>query len=705
MKAEDIIDEAKNNATRYTDFYTDYMKEANDDSKLVNGDPWTDEDKGKRNGRPQEKINDVKIIIRRTIEDYDQKRSTIKCKGYNNNTDKLTAEAFQGLIYDIQNDSMAEAIKDLAMSDMLECGMGFYRWETEYERDKSFNQKIVFKPIYDKYNVYLDIMNSKEIDNSDVMWGGENLYFDTDTFEENWPDAEKKGFPDLGNQDNDGNICVSKYYRIDLEDDTVISIVNPFTGQPLIMYVSDFEKEEFGKLINYYREYGYEEKDNIYTWLKDEDKILAERDVERNRVKWYLITDSEILEDGEIGGGYIPIIPMLGPRYVLNGKVYYDSLIRQTKDPTRLNNFVISNYVEAMSADTIAPWVTNFKKIKNHMPTWANANNRPTIALPYDDIILSDGVTVDNSPPIKAPKGEVPAGWATLFQFTTDSKERTSGLPDSAAGLQGNEISGSALGIRTDNGLANRSIFFKARHFSDQLLGRQMETAIPVYYDSERAIRASDIEGRSKNAMINKESHDDGDDQYKGKFIDIKNADVMTYITVGPSFSSLRQETMAKLGELMPYAGQRYSDIIFPELVKYADVSNSDTLYDNCMKVAPEEIRENEEKTPQQLESENAQLKQQLEQSQQINEEMKDVLMGEKQKVQSQEKIAQLKASTDLQKEEMKQSAMLQRDRESNQTDLKQTEMVAQADINVQLLKMMGDINKKIDSITTITAN
>jgi len=702
MKKEEIIEEAKKNAKRYTDFYADFRKEAQDDLDLVNGDPWTDSDKAKRVGRPMEKINDTKIIIRRTVEDYDQKRSTIKVKGYDNSTDKITAEAFQGIIYNIHNEGMGEEIKDMAMSDMLTCGMGFYSWETEYENDLSFNQRITFKPCYDQFNVYMDIMNSKEIDFADSMWGGENYHYDIDTFEENWPEAEKCSFPDLDNVVNDGLLCVSKYYRVELEADKVISIVNPFSGQALTVYLSDLEdKEEYFPLLKYYREYGFD--GDLYKWLKSDNRLLAEKDVERRRIKWYLLTDKEILEEGEIGGEYIPIVPMLGPRYIYKGKVYYDSLIRQTKDPTRLNNFVISNYVEAMAADTISPWVTNFQKIKKHMPTWANANNRPTVALPFDAVELPDG-TIDASPPQKVPKGDVPAGWATLFQFTTESKERTSGLPDSAAGLQGNEVSGSALELRTNNGLSNRSIFFKARHFSDMLLGKHLEKAIPVYYDSKRLTKASDIDGKSKSVMINAETHNQGEDQFKGKFIDIANAKVQTYITVGPSFSSLRQETTAKLAELMPYAGERYNDVIFPELVKYIDVSNSEELYENCMKVAPIEIQEQEEKDAKQLQTEKAQLEQQLQSAQQMIEELNKVIMGEQQKVQSQEKIAQLKAQTEIQKEQLKQTAENERERMSNRTDIKEAEIDAQAKINIAIMQMMEKLDAKIDKITTITA-
>jgi len=67
MEPQEIIDEAKNNAKAYGEFFSAFLDEARDDEKLANGDPWKDEDKAKRNGRPQEIINDTKITIRRTI--------------------------------------------------------------------------------------------------------------------------------------------------------------------------------------------------------------------------------------------------------------------------------------------------------------------------------------------------------------------------------------------------------------------------------------------------------------------------------------------------------------------------------------------------------------------------------------------------------------------------------------------------------------
>jgi hypothetical protein len=157
----------------------------------------------------------------------------------------------------------------------------------------------------------------------------------------------------------------------------------------------------------------------------------------------------------------------------------------------------------------------------------------------------------------------------------------------------------------------------------------------------------------------------------------------------------------------MQYAGERYSDIIFPQFIKYADVIDSEDLYEDCMKVAPQEIRETEEeKTPQQLQAELAQAQQQIEGLTQQNEELNKVLMGEEQKVQSQENIARLKAQTELQREHEKQSAETQRERMSNLTDIKEAEINAQSRKEVELIKQsMNDLSSKMDQIVmAITA-
>jgi hypothetical protein len=706
MNADEIIKEAKDNQRRYTDFFSDYRDVAREEINFVNGDAWTPEDKLKRAGRPMEVVNDAKITHRRTVEDYDQKRSIIgvRNKNYNDiSSNKITIQATEGLINDIHAESLGEAVKDMAMSDLLDCGMGWYYWTPEFESGKSFHYTLKLRPILDQLAPFADIMNTREIDGSDMEWFGFPEHYFEDEFEKNWPEAEKKSFPisdkSYGNTSEVGRINVCRYYRIEYVNDTLVSVVNPFTQAPHSFHVLDpTDKEE--QLIKYFESEGYESDSDLFAWLNDSNRILADRDVQRKTVEWYLLTDSEVLDEGTIGGEFIPAVPMLGPRYEMDGKIFFDSLSRQSKGPARLNNFVISNYVETMSAQPIAPYVTDWRKIKNHLQIWSAANITPTMALPFDPVTNEDQ-TVDISPPMGQPQADVPAGWATLAQMSQEAKTRTSGLPDSALGLQGNEVSGDALEIRTSNSLANRSIFFKCRHLSDELLGKQLIKAIPVYWDSERLITVSNNDGDNKMAMINKEEHDQGDNEFKGKHIDIKGSELSTFITVGPSHSSLKKESMSKLLEIMQYAGERYSDVVFPEFIKYADVIDSDKLYENCMKVAPQEIRESEEeKTPQQLEAELAQSKQEIEGLTQQNQQLEKVIMGEEQKVQSQQEIAQLKAQTELEREREKQSGETNRERMSNLTDIKEAEINARSRKEIELIKQsMGDLSSKMDQI------
>jgi hypothetical protein len=230
---------------------------------------------------------------------------------------------------------------------------------------------------------------------------------------------------------------------------------------------------------------------------------------------------------------------------------------------------------------------------------------------------------------------------------------------------------------------------------------------IQKIYDSERLEELVEIDGSSKLAMINKEAHDKGEGQYKGKYLDIKNAKVGVYVDVGPSYGSQKKETASKTMELMSYTPPEFMAAVYPHFVKNLDMLGTDEMLEDIKKIFPPELREtDEEKTPQQLQAELQQAQQQIEQLTQVKDEMEQLLISEQQKVQSQENIARLKAQTDLQREQLKQSAETQRERMSNLTDIKESEIQAQSRKEIELIKQsMNDLSGKLDMIVTaITA-
>ncbi|MFS7092783.1 hypothetical protein, partial [Pseudomonas aeruginosa] len=58
---------------------------------------------------------------------------------------------------------------------------------------------------------------------------------------------------------------------------------------------------------------GYLEDHNIV--------VLSERDTVRRQVRWYKLTAAEILEERDWPGRWIPVIPVYGAEYEIEGKV------------------------------------------------------------------------------------------------------------------------------------------------------------------------------------------------------------------------------------------------------------------------------------------------------------------------------------------------------------------------------------------------
>jgi hypothetical protein len=116
----------------------------------------------------------------------------------------------------------------------------------------------------------------------------------------------------------------------------------------------------------------------------------------------------------------------------------------------------------------------------------------------------------------------------------------------------------------------------------------------------------------------------------------------------------------------------------------------------------PEFFVEEGEETPEQLQAKISQLEQEKQDLTLQNQEMEKVLIGEQQKVQSNEKIAQMKEEGNTQREVIKAKSSLQKESMSNQTDIKESEIQANSRLEVEMLKQsMGEMKGQLDIIVS----
>lgn len=70
---------------------------------------------------------------------------------------------------------------------------------------------------------------------------------------------------------------------------------------------------------------------------------VAQRTVKSYKVVQYILSGAEVIETVDWSGRYIPIVPVYGEEVVLEGKRYFKSLFRDSKDAQRQYNFFTIN--------------------------------------------------------------------------------------------------------------------------------------------------------------------------------------------------------------------------------------------------------------------------------------------------------------------------------------------------------------------------
>jgi hypothetical protein len=699
---DEIVKEATENCETCWSTLSDYRDEAKDDMRFVNGDQWRDEMKGRRYKRPMEVINDSIINKRMVRDEYKKRQATFKIRGIDSGTDPERAEIYQAVAKSIQRESLVENVMDLAFDDMLSCGMGFSLVETDYESPYSFDQQINVRDIEDPFSVFID-MSHKKLDMSDMAYGGFLFPMPRSQYKEEYPNEEENSFPEYDSNVNycdKDNICLCQYYKADYKDDRLIAVADPRSEGTYNICASEVYDEKNRWLLDYYREQFPDtfKRDESLKFI--ESRKISERPTKKRFVKWYIMNGKTELDSGDWNSKYIPIIPTLGDRYNLDGDKYFWSLVRAEKSPTRLYNYTLSNSVERLAAQPIAPFTGPAEIFKGHENSWAGANNRPMPYLPYSQIEDSDGNMV-NVPPTPLPVAEVPVGWFNLSQQASADKRNCNGLQEITKGVQGNEVSGRAIIERSENSMQTVSVFFERRKFATLLLGRIITDLMPKIYDTRRVVRMLGEDAKENTIVLNAMNMEG---PQKGKVFPLASAELDVYVDVGPSREARRKDDQAIMLEALRETPEAYKPAILSHFWSTIDSQRTEQIVQDINKLHPDQLKPQEEQEEQQMRNENAQLKQQNQEMQAQLEQLTQMLQSEQTKAQGRIQETQMKIQGDLQKEALKQSEETKRTRIESETDLQEQQIESKTDIQVELIKQMAEDMKNMKAvIATIT--
>jgi hypothetical protein len=547
MNKNDLITEARERFKQSEEADAKFRSEAQEDLKFLSGDQWNEKARSEREdtGRPCLTINRLPTFIRQITNEGRQNRPAIQVDPTGHGATSVKAQTMSGLIRHIEYDSSADTAYDTAAWYAAVIGVGYFRVIPQYESSFSFDQKLTIKAIPNPLSVFPD-PNAKEADGSDLDWAFIVDELSTDEYERLYPESETtglakaKGWGELTIQGwiSKDTVRIAEYYYKEYVTETIVQVYNTFTGSTQIEKESD---------------------EGIKEGIADGSlRVLNTRKVLVPIVKWAKFNGVELLEETTFPGEYIPVIPVKGEEFWVGGERFLSGAIRHAKDAQKSLNFHTSLQTEMVDLAPKAPWVGAKGQFEGREHQWQNANSTAFGYLEYDPIEING--TLLPAPTRQNVETPIQAISLTRQQAQEDMKA-VFGIYDSSLGAQSNEVSGKAILARKSQ--SNNANF----HYYDNLtrsikhLGRILVTAIPEYYDTQRAIRIVKPNGDQEVKELNTPQEDGDVLDFAGKY------DVV--IKTGPSYASQREEavsSMIALGEAVPEMLPLFADLAVGEM-------------------------------------------------------------------------------------------------------------------------------------------
>lgn len=523
QSVDPIITEAKDFLRQVMDAETDIRQEALEDLRFRFGEQWPAEMRTARSipgqQRPMLTINETDSYCRQVVNQMRQQRPRGKAHPLNSTSDKKIADIFTGVGRHIEVNSDADNAYDLAAEFQVTMGVGYWRILMDYVDPKSFNQDIYVHQIDNPFSVYFDQFSTLP-DGSDAKKCLITDFIPRGSFKKMYPDAdpcewsavgEGDGEPDWSTQDA---VRIAEYYCI---KETPCELLALNTGS--VVWADEVSPAQLAQ----YEQMGI--------------RVVNRRMSSKNQVKWYKISAHDVLEERDVPGRYIPVIPCYGVNIIIDGKRKRFGMVRFARDPQMMVNYWKTSLTEVLAMAPKAKWQVAEGQIEGHENEYAQANNSPNPVLYYS---TKDVEGNQVGAPVRIQPEAPPQGLLEAIGGASQDLQRVLGMPDSAQ-LRGSMDSKSGIALKTETGQAEMGNY----HFYDnQCRSIKHEWRIffdyfPVVYDTKRTLRVIGFDGSADLVTVNDKQMVNGVMQVLNN---VKDAEVGVEIEVGPGYNTKRQE-------------------------------------------------------------------------------------------------------------------------------------------------------------------
>lgn len=580
---------------------TDNRTAYQSDTRFVRArEQWPDDIRKQREseGRPCLTVDKLGPVIRQVVNDSRQNKPSIKVHPVDSEGDPETAEIINGLIRNIEYTSNADVAYDTGVECSVGGGFGYWRIGLDYAYDDSFDLDIQIQRVPNPLSIYSD-PHSTAADSSD--W---NVAFVVDKMTK---DAFKAAYPKATVTDWDSDAW--RDHGDWLEEDTVL-VAEWWSREE---YEKTIVKDTKGRV--------YDEKDltedadlafaianNLVTLAKDKQGQPFRRIAKCYKVTQRIMTGAEILSEREWPGKYIPIIPVYGDEFWIDGKRYLRSLINGAKDAQQMFNIWRTTGTELVGLAPRMPFIGEEGAFDVDQDKWNTANTKSHPYVQY---------AAGTQPPQRQPLDSgIAAGSMQEALNASDDIKAITGMYDASLGARSNETSGRAIMARQREGDVSTFHFIDNLARSIRHTGRVIIDLIPKVYDAPRVVRVVGEDGTQKATKVNEAApkldektgqpvmqpklgpdgqpmRDAEGNEMQEAVIAMHDLTVGKYdltVSTGPSYTTQRQETADQMMQLI----QAYPDatpLIGDILVKSLDWQGADEIAERLEKMLPPQVQ------------------------------------------------------------------------------------------------------------------
>lgn len=488
-----------------------------------------------RDGRPCLTVNKVKKLVRQVCNEARQNKPSIKIKPVDYQSDNATADILSGIMRNIEYISNADAAYDTAIEHAATGGVGYLRVGIDYAYDDAFELDIKIERVADQFSVWGDPDSLAE-DSNDWNVAFVTEWMDKDAFADKYGDAEQSNFDsgDYYQQLPDG-----------WRDGDRVMVAEYWTREPsikTIMLLSD------GNTVDA----------DVYSqhaigFLASGITPVNQREVRAHKVMQRIVSGAEVLEENEFPGCYIPIIPVYGNDFIVDGQRYLRGLAYDSMDSQRMYNYWRTVSTEMVALAPKAPWIARQGSLID-AARWERSGQENYAYLEYRG----------DMPPQRQPFDPSPMGAVNEAMSADGDIYETAGM---TAERPEQQMGSSGAAVWAKKASTDTNTF----HFVDNLvrairhMGRVIVGIIPHVYNQQRIMRVIGEDGEQAQVEVNNGIYD----LTAGKY------DVV--VTAGASYASRREEAAYQMSELL----RTYPDaapIVAPLLAKNLDWPEADKI-------------------------------------------------------------------------------------------------------------------------------